>query len=310
MAITSHLLGIDLGGTKIEIVALDNTGDIHYRHRTATPKHNNPNEQYNLIIRTIEQLVIECEQQLNEKALPLGIGIPGAISPKSGLIKNANTTCLIGKDFKNDLVDRLSRKVLLENDANCFALSEAVDGAGKDSLSVFGVILGTGVGGGIVYNKQLLIGANAIGGEWGHNPLPWPTKYDDPTQACYCGKQGCIETYLSGPGMSRQNKLQFDLTLSSRELLIQRHTNKTADQAYERYVDRLARSLASVINILDPDSIVLGGGLSNIDSLYEDVPKVWEKYAFSDGLTTKLIKNVFGDSSGVRGAAWLNLEKA
>lgn len=302
----SSLLGIDLGGTKIEIVALDSDGHIHYRNRISTPRHSNEAERYQLILQNIAQLVSDCETQLGEKQLPLGIGIPGAISPKTGLIKNANTTCLIGKHFQKDLSIALAREVRLENDANCFALSEAVDGAGKDSGSVFGVILGTGVGGGLVLNKTIHIGANAIAGEWGHNPLPWLQDLDQPAQACYCGKHGCIETYLSGPGMSKQNQLQWDMNLTPQEWFKNRFHNPIAQQAYDRYLDRLARSLSSVINILDPQCIVLGGGLSNIDSLYTDLPNVWEKYAFSDGLNTKLVKNTFGDSSGVRGAAWLN----
>jgi len=298
-------LGIDLGGTKIEIIALDHNGQQLFRKRTPTPKHPNANSQYQLIIVAIQGLIHDCEKELGQIDSPLGIGLPGAISLKTGKIKNANTTCLIGRDFKLDLHQRLKRDVYLENDANCFALSEAIDGAGKGTQSVFAVILGTGVGGGIVINGQLLTGANAISGEWGHNPLPWSTEQDLPQQACYCGKKGCIETYLSGPGLAKQNQLQFDLQLSSQQAMEQDHSQPKALQAYDLYVERLTKSLAGVINILDPNVIVLGGGLSNVDSLYLDVPKRWGKYVFSDEVNTRLVKNTFGDSSGVRGAAYL-----
>ena len=310
MNVSSPLIGIDLGGTKIEIIALSSDGETLFRTRTATPKHNDPNHQYLLIIEAIRNLIVNCENTIGYNSLPVGIGIPGAVSPKTGKIKNANTTCLIGQDFQSDLRQSLLRPIKIENDANCFALSEAIDGAGKQAQTVFGVILGTGVGGGIVINQQVLIGANAIGGEWGHNPLPWAQEKDQPLQACYCGKKGCIETYLSGPGMAKQAKLQFDeqgnVPLTSHDIFEKRTSNQAAQSAYEHYVDRLARSLATVINVIDPDVIVLGGGLSNVDSLYDDVTKTWERYAFSDGINTQLLKIQFGDSSGVRGAAWLN----
>jgi len=298
-------LGIDLGGTKIEIIALDHYGQQQFRKRTPTPKHPDANSQYQLIIDAIQGLINDCEKELGQIDSPLGIGIPGAINLKTGKVKNANTTCLIGRDFKLDLQQQLKRDIYLENDANCFALSEAIDGAGKGAQSVFAVILGTGVGGGIVINGQLLIGANAISGEWGHNPLPWCTEQDQPQQACYCGKEGCIETYLSGPGFSKQNQLQFDLQLSSHQVMAQTQSQSKVLLAYDLYVERLAKSLAGVINILDPNVIVLGGGLSNVDSLYLDIPKHWGKYVFSDEVNTRLVKNTFGDSSGVRGAAYL-----
>ncbi|MGK0444453.1 MAG: fructokinase [Bermanella sp.] len=304
---TSHvLLGIDLGGTKIEIIALDANGNSLYRTRTQTPKHPDHAAQYQLIIEAITKLVKTCEHQLDVHGSPLGIGIPGSEASATGLIKNANTTCLIGKPFRHDLSTALNRDVAIENDANCFALSEAVDGGGQHHNSVFAVILGTGVGGGWVINQRLIIGPNHICGEWGHNPLPWPTPHDEPKQKCYCGKHGCIETYLSGPGMAKQSHLQLGLTLNSHEIIAQRSSNPMAQTSYEQYVERLAKSLASVINIMDPEVIVLGGGLSNIDSLYQDVPKVWGQYVFSDEVKTTLVKNQFGDSSGVRGAAWLN----
>lgn len=300
------LLGIDLGGTKIEIIALDHNGQSLYRERTNTAQHTKPTQQYTLIIEQIQQLISHCEADIGINHCPVGIGIPGSESLSTGLIKNANTTCLIGKPFRQDLSHQLNRPVKIENDANCFALSEAIDGAGANHASVFAVILGTGVGGGWVINKQLIIGPNHICGEWGHNPLPWPSSDDEPKQTCYCGKHGCIETYLSGPGMSKQNALQFNLNLSSKELISQLSNNKDAQKAYQQYTRRLAKSLASVINIMDPEVIVLGGGLSNIESLYQDIPKIWGEYVFSDEVKTKLIKNQYGDSSGVRGAAWLN----
>lgn len=307
-------LGIDLGGTKIEIVALDEFGSQLYQARIVTPQpainiiHTSEdyNPQYTNILNSIKELVDDCEAQLNLTNLPLGIGIPGALSQQTGLVKNANTVCLIGKDFVNDLSSVLKRTIKIENDANCFALSEAVDGAGKHYKSVFGVILGTGVGGGWVINNKLHIGPNAISGEWGHNPLPWPSALDEPQQRCYCGKQGCIETYLSGPGFSTQTQLQFNLDLSCPEIMQQTSRNELAKKSYHLYTDRLARSLSTVINIMDPEVIILGGGVSNIDSLYEDVTSLWHKYIFSDTVNTKLLKNTFGDSSGVRGAAWLN----
>ena len=303
------LLGIDLGGTKIEIIAIDHNGQTLYRKRCDTPKHPNPAQQYTLIIEQIQQLVTDCESNIGRHHSPVGIGIPGSESLTTGLIKNANTTCLIGKPFRQDLARQLDRPVKIENDANCFALSEAMDGGGANHNSVFAVILGTGVGGGWVINQQLIIGPNHICGEWGHNPLPWPNSDDEPKQTCYCGKQGCIETYLSGPGMSKQNALQFNLNLSSKAVISQRHSNLDAQKAYQQYTLRLAKSLASVINVMDPEVIVLGGGLSNIESLYEDIPAIWGEYVFSDDVKTKIVKNQYGDSSGVRGAAWLNKQQ-
>ncbi len=306
-------LGIDLGGTKIEIIALDQRGQIHLRKRCPTPKHNDEQQRYRLILSCIQNLVESTEHKLSLFKLPLGIGIPGAVSLKTGLIKNANTTCLIGRPFSQDLSDLLNREVKLENDANCFALSEAIDGAGKDHNTVFSVILGTGVGAGIVINKQLLIGANAISGEWGHNALPWPDENDEPKQSCYCGLDGCIETYLSGPGFEKITQQQFNLSLSCHDIFLIKsgvdksdiNKNVIAKKAYDLYVLRLAKSLASIINVLDPNVIILGGGLSNVDSLYEDIPKQWGRFIFSDEVNTKLCKNQHGDSSGVRGAARL-----
>jgi fructokinase len=221
------------------------------------------------------------------------------MSQVTGLVKNANSTWLIGKPLKEDLEKALARPVRLENDANCFALSEAVDGAGKGAGVVFGVILGTGVGGGVVVDGKVLVGANAIAGEWGHNPLPAPRAADLPHPACYCGRTGCIETYLSGPGLSRDHESRTGRRLSPEEIV------SLGDQSLERYEERLARALASVINLLDPDVIVLGGGMSNATRLYAEVPRLWGRYVFSDQVATRLERNVHGDSSGVRGAAWL-----
>lgn len=302
MSKKEYRLGVDLGGTKIEITALDERGQLSLRKRIPTPANHYPT-----LLETLSQLVTDTEAELNVSGCPLGIGIPGAISPATGLIKNANTTCLIGQALHRDLGARLKRTVKLENDANCFALSEAMDGAGAGYASVFGVILGTGVGGGLVINGQLLNGPNAISGEWGHNPLPWPGSTDLPAQTCYCGKQGCIETYLSGPGFTRQAAAQQGLSGNSREIIaLYQAGNAAAQQAYGAYVDRLARALATVINVVDPHVIVLGGGMSNITSLYQDVPARWGRYVFSDTVLTRLVKNQHGDSSGVRGAAWLN----
>jgi predicted NBD/HSP70 family sugar kinase len=267
-------IGIDLGGTKIELIVLDSSGKERMRKRVPTPQ-----GDYAATVDTVSALVLESEKDLGAKA-SIGIGMPGAISRASGLVKNANSTCLIGHDLKQDLERALGREVRLANDANCFALSEAVDGAGRDDEVVFGVILGTGVGGGIVVRGQVLEGPNAIAGEWGHNPLPLPEGADLPLRVCYCGRKGCIETYLSGPALQKDNDIG-------------------------RYEERLARALAGVINILDPDVIVLGGGISNIPSLYAHVPELWRPHVFSDNVETRLVAPVHGDSSGVRGAAWL-----
>jgi fructokinase len=268
-------VGIDLGGTKIELIALDGSGHEVFRKRVPTPQ-----GDYAATLRTASALVLEFEFK-SKKHSTVGIGIPGALSRVTGLVKNANSTCLIGHDLKGDLEKALGREVRIENDANCFALSEAVDGAGKGAKVVFGVILGTGVGAGIVVNGEVLVGPNAIAGEWGHNPLPLPRKEDLPLPDCYCGRKGCIEAYLSGPALERDGK------------------------NLDNYEERLARALAGVINILDPDVIVLGGGISNVERLYAAVPVLWKPYVFSDQVATKLAPPVHGDSSGVRGAAWL-----
>jgi len=262
-------IGIDLGGTKIEAIGIGPRGAEVFRKRVPTPR-----GDYDATLAAIAALVAEAG------AGTVGVGIPGALSRATGLVKNANSTWLIGRPLKQDLERALGREVRLDNDANCFALSEAVDGAGRGARVVFGVILGTGVGGGIVVHQKIIPGINAIAGEWGHNPLPLPDARDLPLRACYCGRAGCIETYLSGPARERD-----------------------ADGGL--YEERLARALAGVINILDPDVIVLGGGVSNVARLYDNVPKLWRRHVFSDRVDTRLVRNAHGDSSGVRGAAWL-----
>lgn len=281
-------IGIDLGGTKIEALALDAAGREVIRKRIPSPR-----GDYAATISAISSLLSEVGEG------SVGIGIPGALSQVTGLVKNANSTWLIGQPLKEDLEKALGRPVKLENDANCFALSEATDGAGKGAAVVFGVILGTGVGGGIVVNGKVLSGANAIAGEWGHNPLPLPSAQDLPLPDCYCGRAGCIETYLSGPGLARDHELRTGRRLPPEEIV------SLGDQSLERYVERLARALASVINLLDPDVIVLGGGMSKVGRLYTEVPRLWRRYVFSDHVATRLAPPAHGDSSGVRGAAWL-----
>jgi fructokinase len=293
-------IGIDLGGTKIEAIALSASGGILARRRVATPSGN-----YELTIKAIVDLVSAIEKEL-EGSGTVGLGTPGAISPATGLIKNANSTALIGHALDKDLSSALGREVRLANDANCFALSEAVDGAGAGAEIVFGVIIGTGTGGGIAIRGKILTGVNAIAGEWGHNPLPWPRQEELPGPQCYCGRNGCLETFLSGPSLSRDF---FDATgeqLESPEIVrLAEANNQAAEACLSRYEDRLARGLAHVINILDPDVIVLGGGMSNIQRLYQHVPRLWGRYVFSDRVDTKLVRPVHGDSSGARGAAWL-----
>jgi fructokinase len=293
-------IGVDLGGTKIEVIALTEDGCELVRQRVPTPA-----GDYVATLRTVAELVRTIEHGLGEPS-SVGIGMPGAISPATGLLKNANSTCLNGRPVRQDLEALLGRDVRIANDANCFTLSEATDGAARDAQVVFGVILGTGVGGGIAVSKQLLIGANAIAGEWGHNPVPLPRGQDLPLPDCYCGRQGCIETYLSGPGMAARHAAATGIVLSPPEIVARAAAGDAgAESSLQRYEDRLARSLANVINILDPDAIVLGGGMSNIDRLYTNVPRLWQHYVFSDRVDTKLARNHHGDSSGVRGAAWL-----
>jgi fructokinase len=293
-------IGVDIGGTKIEAIALDEDGTTLARMRVPTPA-----GDYRAIIETIRNLVLAIEERLSARAT-VGVGTPGALSLETGLIKNSNSTVLNGKPLDRDLSAALGRPVRLENDANCFALSEAIDGAGKDARIVFGVILGTGVGGGIVVDKKLVSGRNRIAGEWGHNPLPWPTAEEQPGPKCYCGKSGCIETFLSGPALERQYRDQTGRALAAERIAAAAEGGEaTAAECLTRYQDRLARSLATVVDILDPDVIVLGGGLSNITRLYAGLPAAIAANAFSDGIATEVVAAQHGDSSGVRGAAWL-----
>ena len=292
--------GIDLGGSKIEIVALAPDGRELLRRRVATP-----HEDYGGILGAIAMLVRDAEAQLGEPGT-VGIGTPGSISRATGLLRGSNSISLNGKPIKADLESLLGREVRVSNDANCFALSEACDGAGKDSETVFGAILGTGVGGGIVVRGNVLVGPNAIAGEWGHNPLPWPTDDERPGAQCFCGHTGCIETFLSGPGLERDYFSATGKRLTSIDIEAGAAGGDAGcEQAMLRYEERLARALAHVINILDPDTIVLGGGMSNMQRLYAAVPVLWAAWVFSDRVDTALVRNVHGDSSGVRGAAWL-----
>ncbi|MEG3620192.1 ROK family protein [Magnetovibrio sp. PR-2] len=297
-------IGIDLGGTKIEGILLDGSGTEIQRLRVPTPQ-----GDYAATVQATADLVYRLDQGLSTPPT-IGVGIPGTISTQTGLVKNANSVCLIGHPLDKDLEHAIGRSVRLENDANCFAVSEAHDGAGAGAQVVFCVILGTGVGGGISIDGAPLKGLNAIAGEWGHNPLPWPLPWpqDDerPGPTCYCGLNGCIETFLSGPGLARDHHAHTGTDLNAVEIVAQAQSGDTdAEATLSRYEHRLARALASIINVLDPDVIVLGGGLSNIQRLYEAVPKLWSQWVFSDTVETKLMQNRFGDSSGVRGAAWL-----
>lgn len=293
-------IGIDLGGTKIEGIALSEIGDQLYRTRVATPQ-----GDYKAILQVVADLVAKIENRVAKKG-SVGICTPGTLSPETNLMRNSNSVCMNGKPVLDDLQNLLARDVRMANDANCFVLSEATDGAGKDAEVVFGVIVGTGTGAGIVVNKKVVVGPNSIAGEWGHNPLPWPLDMELPGLECYCGKNGCIETWLSGPGIVRDHELHNDAFIDA-ETLSQKAKfgDEEAVETFERYENRMARSLAHIINVLDPDIIVLGGGVGNVKRLYENVPTIWGKYVFSDVVNTKLLAPVHGDSSGVRGAAWL-----
>lgn len=293
-------LGVDLGGSKIEIIALADDGRELLRRRIATPQ-----GDYMATVMAVAGLVEAAEDELGRRG-SVGIGIPGAESLPGGQVKNANSTCLIGKPLRRDLQALLQREVRLMNDANCFALSEAVDGAGAGCDVVFGIILGTGVGGGIAVHGRVLAGRNAIAGEWGHNPLPRLGTDDLPPPTCYCGRDGCIETYLSGPALAAEHAARHGEHLDVAEIDRRARDGDAACEAtLARWEARLARALAGVINILDPDVIVVGGGLSNLQRLYANVPQLWESEIFSDRVVTRLLPPVHGDSSGVRGAAWL-----
>jgi fructokinase len=293
-------IGIDLGGTKTEAIALGSGGEVLGSRCVETPAHD-----YDEILRAIVVLVHEFELELQRRAT-VGVGTPGAVSPRTGLIKGSNTIVLNDRPLARDLARALGREVRLENDANCFALSEAADGAGVGARVVFGVILGTGVGGGGVIDGELVSGRNRIAGEWGHNPLPWMHGDEFPGLPCYCGHDGCVETFLSGAGLSRDYLARCGENLTAKAISERAEEGEVhAIETLGAYQDRLARALAGVVNMLDPDVIVLGGGLSNIARLYEGLEQRVEKYAFTDALDTKILQNAHGDSGGVRGAAWL-----
>lgn len=293
-------IGIDLGGTKIEGIALSNDGTVLAQQRINSPRGN-----YREILRAIAGVVAGLEKQAGRHGR-IGIGTPGALSPATGLMRNSNSTELNGQALKADLETLLGREIRMVNDANCFALSEATDGAAQGVPVVFGIILGTGVGAGVVVNGRVLTGINAVAGEWGHNPMPWAREDDLPGAECYCGKKGCIETYLSGPAFSREYAELTGNQLSPDKIVKQAEQgDDKSETCLRRYEDRLARALAHVINMLDPDTIVLGGGMSNIQRLYKNIPGLWGEYVFSDVVNTRLVAPKYGDASGVRGAAWL-----
>ena len=289
--------GLDLGGTKMEAVLLDDAGEIAWRDRRPTPA-----EDYKAIIDTIAELVSEAGGHSTDE-ITVGIGMPGSLSPKTGLVRNSNTQSLNGRDIQQDLESRLAQPVRIANDANCFALSEAIDGAGAGVQSVFGVIVGTGCGGGLVFDGKLQNGVNGIGGEWGHNPLAAPRADELPGPPCYCGRHGCNEVWISGSGFARDHEAVTGEKLTAEEIIAS--DSGAAKASFERLCDRMARALGAVINLLDPEVVVLGGGLSKVDALYTHIPEIWDAYIFSDAIETRLVKNKHGDASGVRGAAWL-----
>ena len=295
-------LGVDVGGTKIEAIALGDDGVERARLRVPTPR-----DDYAATLAAIADLVARVASGAGPAAAgaPVGIGIPGTLSPATGLVKNANTVWLNGQPLDRDLARVLGRPVRVANDANCFAVSEARDGAGAGARTVFGVILGTGVGGGLVVEGRALTGANAVAGEWGHNPLPWPRAGEWPGPSCYCGRTGCIETFLSGPALTRDHAAGGEALDPTAIAARAEAGDARARAALDRYEDRLARALATVINLLDPDVVVLGGGLSNLTRLYAAVPTRWGDWIFSDRVVTPLYRHRHGDASGVRGAAWL-----
>jgi fructokinase len=294
-------IGVDLGGTKIEIVALDDDGEARHRARVATPAHS-----YDAIVGCVRDLVLSTERALGVSA-SVGVGTPGSLSPASGLVRNSNTLCLNGRALDRDLSSALARQVRIANDANCFALSEATDGAGAGADVVFGVILGTGCGGGVVVHGRLIAGTTAVAGEWGHNPLPWPEPDELPGPACYCGKLGCIETFVSGPAISRDHAARGGEALSARAIATNAAQGEPLARAtLARLHARLARALASVINVLDPDVIVLGGGVSQLPELAEAIVARLPAHVFGDCVRTRIEPAKHGDASGVRGAAWLH----
>ena len=291
-------IGIDLGGTKIEGLRLDGKGQELDRLRRATPQGN-----YEATLELIASMVTALDPSGDA---PVGVGVPGALSPATGRIKNANSTCLIGQPLDQDLKKVLKRPVRIANDANCFAISEATDGAAAGKSAVFGIILGTGVGAGIVIDGKILTGPHAIAGEWGHNPLPWPSTDELPGRPCYCGKSGCLETWLSGPGIAADHQTDTERLMTAERIAERASQGDSACKiTLDRFLDRLARGIAGVINILDPDVIVLGGGVSHIQEIYQQIPTRLGPYVFSDVVNTPVVQNRHGDASGVRGAAWL-----
>lgn len=296
-------IGIDLGGTKTAGIVMDNASRILFSRRVATPAGN-----YAAIVTMVGNLVAALESGVACSGLPVGIGTPGSLSPTTGMLRNANSTCLNGQPFKRDLEVALGREIRMANDADCLAVSEATDGAAAGAASVFGVILGTGVGGAIVRDGRLVTGANAIAGEWGHIPLPWPdARTECPGTRCWCGQYGCIETWLSGPGLEADFQRRGGQGLSAKAIVQRAQQQDPVAQAtLAAYEQRLARALAMVINLLDPEVIVCGGGMSQIASLYARVPALWQTFVFSDHIATRLAPATHGDASGVRGAAWLH----
>ena len=297
-----HRIGVDLGGTKMEVCVLNQEGAIIHRERTPTPKND-----YEGTLRGLRDLVLKAQSTFSiDPQTPVGIGIPGAVSPATGLIKNSNTLVLIGKPLDKDLSRLLQRPVRLANDANCFALSEAIDGVAKNYQSVFGVILGTGCGGGLVFDKKIIVGRNAIAGEWGHCALPWANSEEWERGACYCGRKLCNEMFLSGTGIHRDHLVRTKESKTVQQIVeAYRHGDLGARQTMRSFFDRLSRSLSQVINLFDPDAIVFGGGVSNVTEIYSEIPKYLKKYVFSDAIDTQFFQAQYGDSSGVRGAAWL-----
>jgi fructokinase len=301
--LNTHRIGIDLGGTKTEIIVLDGDGGEVLRRRRPTPQ-----GDYAATLDGVARLVDDAERELGlpARAATVGIGTPGSVSRATGLLRGSNSVCLNGRPIVADLAQRLGRPVRLTNDANCFALSEATDGAGQGADVVFGVILGTGVGAGIVIAGRVLDGPNGIAGEWGHNPLPWPRDDERPGAPCFCGQHGCIETFLAGRGLERDHERVTGAALPAVDIVAAAGAgDRDADASLARYEERLARALAHVVNVLDPDVIVLGGGMSNVARLYASVPSLWQRWVFSDRVDTRLVPHRHGDSSGVRGAAWL-----
>ena len=291
--------GIDVGGTKIETAVLSDSGEFLSRERTNTPKN------YTALLNSIDKSLRQASKNTGFDG-PVGICMPGSVSKETGLIQGANTTYLNGQNFQKDLQATLNRSVRLSNDANCFALSEAIEGAGKGASVVFGVIIGTGCGGGIVVNRHIIPGVNGIAGEWGHTPLPWPVENEFENHDCWCGKTGCLETYISGTALVKDYKRMTGLEKDGKQIVLDcKNGDIVAEAVLQALEDRIARGLAMIINIIDPDIIILGGGLSNIERLYENIPRKWAGYVFSNKINTKLLKPKYGDSSGVRGAALL-----